>query len=142
MALWYYSSKISKSCPMMYIVPFDIWRICDLDLFHILPWESFFLTARKSRGWFLSLFGILPSIHKGNKGSLTPEGIFNFVSSSKKCAKSLYTPGDEYLNKSIKSIYCTCAIITRGLYIFTPFLKSISLFSRRFFSENSVLIYG
>jgi hypothetical protein len=31
--------------------------------------------------------------------------------------------------------YHTSTIITRGLYIFTPFLKTISLFSRRFFRK-------
>ena len=36
----------------------------------------------------------------------------------------------------------THAIISRCLYIFTPFSKTISLFLRRFFSENSVLMYG
>ena len=37
----------------------------------------------------------------------------------------------------------TRAIISRGLYIFfTPFPKTISLFLRRFFSENSDLMYG
>jgi hypothetical protein len=68
------------------------------------------LTARKSRGWFLSLFGNLSSIHKGNKGSLTSEGIFNLVSSSKKCYKTLYTPGDEYSNNSMNSISILLAL--------------------------------
>ena len=39
--------------------------------------------------------------------------------------------------------YRTRAIISRGLYIFfTPFSKTISLILRRFFSENSALMYG
>ena len=37
--------------------------------------------------------------------------------------------------------YRTRAIITRGLYVFTPLLKSISLFKEVFW-ENSVLKYG
>ena len=36
----------------------------------------------------------------------------------------------------LASTYCTIGtIITFGLYIFTPFLKAISLFSRRFFQK-------
>ena len=36
----------------------------------------------------------------------------------------------------IRYTVCTCAIITHALYIFTSFLKSSYLFSRRFFSET------
>ena len=44
-------------------------------------------------------------------------------------------------------IYHTLAIISRRVYIFfrwffAPFLKTIFLFSRRFFSENSVILHG
>ena len=48
----------------------------------------------------------------------------------------------EFLPGRKKINYSTCAIITRGWYIFYPILKTISLFSRRFFSENSTLMYG
>ena len=38
-------------------------------------------------------------------------------------------------NRIYFSLYHTRAILTHGLYIFTPFLKTISLFSRRFFHK-------
>ena len=38
--------------------------------------------------------------------------------------------------------YRTRVIISRALYIFTPFLKTFFLFARIFFSESHILIYG
>ena len=40
------------------------------------------------------------------------------------------------------SNYSTCPIMTRGLYTYYSIFKTISLFSRRFFSKNYFLIYG
>ena len=43
---------------------------------------------------------------------------------------------------TFRSHYCTRAIISRGLYIFYPISNNNFFFLRRFFSENSVLMYG
>ena len=43
----------------------------------------------------------------------------------------------------LMSIYCTHAIITRGLYIFNPLFEGQKCFFKEiFFSENSASMYG
>ena len=42
----------------------------------------------------------------------------------------------------IASMYCTRAIISRGLYIFYPISKDNFFVFKEVFSENSVLMYG
>ena len=39
-------------------------------------------------------------------------------------------------------LYCTSAIITRGLYTFYPILEDNFFVFKGFFSENSGLVYG
>ena len=48
----------------------------------------------------------------------------------------------KFLAFASKNIYCTHAIITRGLYILNPFLEGEKQFFKEVFSENSAFMYG
>ena len=80
---------------------------------------------------------------KKRKGNFKPEGAKMMKCHKAGCNFETWSNAylDTHINKSknqpryFLKIYRTGAIITRGLYIFYPILKIISLFSRRFFQK-------
>ena len=69
----------------------------------------------------------------------------NHYSAFESCAPVQFAKSYSQWNnelRTVQDIYHMWAIITRGLYIFTPFLKTISLFPRMFVQKNYVLMYS
>ena len=67
-----------------------------------------------------------------------------YSQANNKLSKDFFTPTSKFslMKEHFLMIYHTCAIISRGLYIFYPIFKDHFFVFKEVFSENSVLMYG
>ena len=104
--------------------------------------------------WFLvtdstkqTLYNIYQSIFRpqDKKTSFATKPHFTreiYVADTRVCQESNVSMILKFLAFASKNIYCTRAIITRGLYILNPFLEGEKQFFKEVFSENSAFMYG